>query len=65
MTPDEMRNVGFPWSPQLVGRTFSSAGGTIAVSGRGVYANMLCTLHCCLRFGDTRSLSRLNFLTLL
>ena len=45
MTPDEMRNVGFPWSPQLVGRTFSSAGGTIEVSDREVYATVLLWGH--------------------
>lgn len=31
MTPDEIRNVGFPHSAQLVGRTLASAGGTIQV----------------------------------
>ncbi|EFJ47569.1 hypothetical protein VOLCADRAFT_91828 [Volvox carteri f. nagariensis] len=30
MTDPEMRNVGFPWSEQLVGRTFASCGGTVA-----------------------------------
>ncbi|GLC47189.1 hypothetical protein PLESTB_001622600 [Pleodorina starrii] len=30
MTEPEMRNVGFPWSEQLVGRTFASCGGTVA-----------------------------------
>lgn len=29
---DEMRGIGFPWSVELVSRTFASAGGTVAAT---------------------------------
>eukprot|EP00198_Chlamydomonas_reinhardtii_P014387 XP_001703724.1 predicted protein [Chlamydomonas reinhardtii] len=51
MTEPEMRNVGFPWSPQLVGRTFSSCGGTVAAThlvmqqGRGIAGNIAGGTH--------------------
>lgn len=31
-TEEELRNVGFPWSPQGVDRSFSSTGGTVAAA---------------------------------
>lgn len=45
MTPEEMRNVGFPWSTDYVKRTFASTGGTVAAThavlggGRRMAAN--------------------------
>lgn len=30
--PDEMRRIGFPWSPQLVERSYRAVGGTIAAA---------------------------------
>ncbi|KAG2430988.1 hypothetical protein HYH02_013520 [Chlamydomonas schloesseri] len=51
MTEPEMRNVGFPWSPQLVGRTFSSCGGTVAAThlvlqqGWGIAGNIAGGTH--------------------
>ena len=32
MTPKEIRNVGFPWSPSHVNRSLSSVGGTVAAA---------------------------------
>lgn len=32
MTPEELRNVGFPWSQQHVNRSLSSVGGTVAAA---------------------------------
>jgi len=51
LLPEEMRNVGFPWSLELVGRTFSSAGGTIQATrllfeeGRLITANIAGGTH--------------------
>lgn len=51
MTESEMRNVGFPWSEQLVGRTFSSCGGTVAAThevlggGRAIAGNIAGGTH--------------------
>ncbi|GFR49756.1 hypothetical protein Agub_g11915, partial [Astrephomene gubernaculifera] len=51
MTEAEMRNVGFPWSQQLVGRTFASSGGTVEAmhvvmrQGRGIAANIAGGTH--------------------
>lgn len=32
LPPNTMRRIGFPWSPELVRRTFASAGGTLAAT---------------------------------
>ncbi|KAG2488079.1 hypothetical protein HYH03_013382 [Edaphochlamys debaryana] len=51
MTEPEMRNVGFPWSEQLVGRTFASSGGTVQAmhlvmrQGRGIAGNIAGGTH--------------------
>ncbi|MEW5318395.1 MAG: hypothetical protein WDW38_009620 [Sanguina aurantia] len=51
MTADEMRNVGFPWSKELVGRTFASTGATVAATrlvlthGCGIAANVAGGTH--------------------
>jgi acetoin utilization deacetylase AcuC-like enzyme len=49
MTPDELRRVGFPWSPQMVERCRRSTGATIAASRAalvdGVAANLAGGTH--------------------
>lgn len=49
LTPDEIRRIGFPWSPELVERSRRSAGGTLAASraalGGGVGVNLAGGTH--------------------
>ncbi|GAX83192.1 hypothetical protein CEUSTIGMA_g10618.t1 [Chlamydomonas eustigma] len=69
MTEQEMRNVGFPWSQELVDRTFSSAGGTIQATrllfeeGRMMTANIAGGTHHAFRSKLMFSLSPCTFIS--
>ncbi len=49
LSPDEVRRIGFPWSPQLVERARRSVGGTLAASsaawGDGIAVNLAGGTH--------------------